>query len=95
MTAQPGREPLVAETDQAETIATYREGGILCEIDHLGVGRDSQWGEFAVYRGGELVAEFSLPESGLRAEFRPAELSASTAELIELARAAVAEADRG
>lgn len=49
-----------------ETIAVYDEDGSRYEIDHLGIGYpDTQWGNFAVYRDGEMVAEFCIPESGV------------------------------
>lgn len=77
-----------------ETIATYEDGAMVYEIDHLGIAYPSQWGEFAVYICGsasEQVAEFAIPESALKAECRPAELPVTTEQLIELAKAAVRE----
>lgn len=74
----------------AETIATFTLGGKTYEIDHLGIGFPSQWGEFNVWAGGNCVAEFAIEESALKPEFRPAELPVSTDELIRLAREAVA-----
>jgi hypothetical protein len=74
-----------------ETIVVYDEDGSRYEIDHLGIGYpDTQWGNFAVYRDGEMVAEFCIPESSLKPEYRPAELPVTTAELIEHAKGAVA-----
>lgn len=74
-----------------ETIAAYDDGGRHYEIDHLGIGYpETQWGNFAVYCGGEMVAEFCIPESSLKPEYRPAELPVTTAELIEHAKGAVA-----
>lgn len=72
-----------------ETIITYRNGGQEFEIDHLGVAVDAQWGDFAVYRDGTQLAEFSIPASALRPEYRPDSLPADD-ELIRLAREAVA-----
>jgi hypothetical protein len=74
-----------------ETIVTYEDGGDTYEIDHLGIGYpETQWGNFAVYRRGEMVAEFCIPESSLKPEYRPAELPVTTGELIDLAKGAVA-----
>jgi hypothetical protein len=78
-----------------ETIATYEDGGAIYEIDHLGILHDSQWGEFAVYRAGQHVATFSIAESMLKPEFRPETMPVTTAELIALARGAVAEEEGG
>ena len=81
-----------------ETITTYQLGGRTYEIDHLGIAGaenfaagslSDQWGEFAVYREGEQVAEFAIPESAVKPEYRPDSLPAD-AELIRLAREAVA-----
>jgi hypothetical protein len=62
-----------------------RDGGTY-EIDHLGIGSRGQWGEFAVYRDGEEVAEFTLAESVLRSGSRPAGRPVSADELVQLAR---------
>jgi hypothetical protein len=83
----------MTEADEAnETIATYTDGGKVYEIDHLGIGCPPQWGEFAVYCDGEMVADFAIEESALRPEFRPDELPVSMDELIRLARDAVNDA---
>lgn len=74
-----------------ETILSWEEDGHLYEIDHLGIGYDSQWGEFQVYRDGESYVGFAIEESALKPEFRPAELPVTNAELIEMAKRAVAE----
>lgn len=72
-----------------ETIATFEHEGSVYEIDHLGIGYpDTQWGNFAIYCDGEMVAEFCIPESALNPEFRP-ELP-TTDELIDLAKGALA-----
>ena len=42
------------------TVAAFEHGGGTYEIDHLGLGSGSQWGEFAVYCDGEEVAEFAI-----------------------------------
>lgn len=74
-----------------ETIAVYQDGGRRYEIDHLGIGYpETQWGNFAVYRDGEMVAEFAIDDSMLAPEYRPAELTVTTEELIDLAKAAAA-----
>lgn len=73
----------------AETIASYMLGGETYEIDHLGINSPSQWGEFAVYRDSKQVAVFDIPESMLKPELRPAELSVTTEELVFQARDAV------
>jgi hypothetical protein len=77
-----------------ETIAAYDQDGGRYEIDHLGIGYpETQWGTFAVYRAGEMIAEFCIPESSLKPEYQPAELPVTTAELIDLAKGAVAGDD--
>ena len=81
----------VAEPDVNETIAAYTADGMSYEIDHLGIGHPHQWGQFAVYRDGQQVSAFEIPESALRPEHRPKDLPVTPAELIELAQAAVAE----
>src|SRR5260370_16772511 len=67
-----------AEDDpgSSETIAAFEHDGSIYEIDHLGIGSASQWGEFEVYRDGEEVAEFTLAESVLRPGSRPPGLPA-------------------
>ena len=80
-----------AEDDpgSGETVATFEHDGSTYEIDHLGTGPGSQWGEFVVYCGGEEVAEFTLAESVLRPRSRPAGLPVSANELVRLARQAL------
>jgi len=75
----------------AETIVTFTWCGKTYEIDHLGIGFPNQWGEFNVWTGGNCVAEFAIEESALKPEFRPAELPVTEADLIRLARQAIAE----
>lgn len=79
-----------------ETVLTFNEGGQDFDIDHLGIGYpDSQWGNFAVYRGAEMVAEFCLPEHGLNPEYQDrSRFSVTDDELAELAREAVADMER-
>ena len=72
-----------------ETVAAFEHGGSSYEIDHLGIGSGSQWGEFAVYCDGEEVAEFTLAESVLRPGSGPAGLPVSADELVRLARQAL------
>ena len=71
-----------------ETVAAFEHDGSSYEIDHLGIGSGSQWGEFAVYCDGEEVAEFKagLPVSadGLVRLARQA-LSGWTGRVIRLA----------
>jgi hypothetical protein len=86
------REP-IEDDGICETVATYQDGGQVYEIDHLGIGLDSQWGEFSVWTGGNCVAEFAIWESALRPEYRPAQLPVSAGEIIRLARQAVGEMD--
>lgn len=90
-----GFQKLPYGTDPAlpsETVATYEHEGVRHEIDHLGIAHDDQYGEFAVYRDGQQIACFTTAAAGLRPQFRP-ELP-STAELIELAQSAVADAEQ-
>jgi hypothetical protein len=80
-----------AEDDpgSGENVAAFEHNGSTYEIDHLGIGSGSQWGEFAVYCDGEEVAEFTLAESMLRPGSRPAGLPVSADELVRLARQAL------
>ena len=71
------------------TVAAFEHDGSTYEIDHLGTGPGSQWGEFAVYRDGGEVAEFAIAESVLRPGSRPAGLPVSADELVRLARQAL------
>jgi hypothetical protein len=72
-----------------DTVAAFEHDGSTYEIDHLGIGSGSQWGEFEVYCDGEEVAEFTLAESVLRSGSRPAGLPVSGDELVRLARQAL------
>jgi hypothetical protein len=72
-----------------ETVASFEDDGSIYEIDHLGIGSGSQWGEFEVYCDGEKVAEFTLAESAPRPGSRPAGLPVSADELVRLARQAL------
>ena len=83
---------MTSGTEIDETVMTYEDNGQVYEIDHLGVGWPSQWGEFAVYTGNREVAAFSIPESLLKPEFRPAALPVTPDQLVELAKQAVSEA---
>jgi len=82
-----------------ETVAAFEHDGSTYEIDHLGIGSGSQWGEFVVYCDDEEVAEFTLAESGPRPGprpgSRPAELPVSADELIWLARQALSGGPAG
>jgi hypothetical protein len=80
-----------AEDDpgSGRTVAAFEHDGSTYEIDDLGVGPGSQWGEFAVYCDGEEVAEFTLAEPVLRPGSRPARLSVSADRLVRLARQAL------
>lgn len=73
--------------DTTETVATYEQDGSEYQIDHLGICYPSQAGDYAVYRDGEQVAEFT-PGPGL---VLPEEID--TDELIEFAKQAVANAE--
>ena len=72
-----------------ETVASFEHDGSTYEIDHLGIGSGSRWGEFEVYCDGEEVAEFTLAESVLRPGSRPAGLPVSADQLVRLARQAL------
>lgn len=76
--------------DTTETVATYTKNGRTYEIDHLGIGFPRQYGEFAVYSGGRMVAGFETRAAGHLPEHRPA--LPDEAELIRLAKQAVKEA---
>jgi hypothetical protein len=77
-----------------ETVVEYVDDkGDSFGVDHLGIGHpETQWGEFAVYRNGVQLAEFAVPDAALKPEFRKG--LPSLGELVELAKQAVAEADR-
>jgi len=76
-------------SQSGETVAAFEYDGSTYEIDHLGIGSASQWGEFAVYCDGEEVTEFTLAESLLRPGSGPAGLPVSADELVRLARQAL------
>ena len=80
-----------AEEDpgSGQTVAVFEHDGSTYEIDYLGLGSSTQWGEFAVYCDGEEVAEFAIAGSELRPGSRPAGLSVSADELVRLARQAL------
>ena len=78
-----------AEDGSGETVAAFDHDGSSYEIDHLGIGSASQWGEFEVYCDGEEVARFTLVQSVLRPGWRPAGLPVSVDELVRLAQQAV------
>ena len=71
------------------TVAAFEHDGGTCEIDHLGIGSGSQWGEFAVYCDGGEVAEFAVAGPVRRPGSRPAALPACADELVRLARQAL------
>ncbi len=71
------------------TVAAFEHDGRTYEIDHLGIGSGSQWGEFAVYCDGEEVAEFAIAGPVRRPGSRPAGLPACADELVRLARQAL------
>lgn len=54
-----------------ETIATFKHCGDTYEIDHLGIGLPSQWGEYAIYSDGRQVGEFATEAAVYRPEHRP------------------------
>lgn len=78
-------------TDTTETVATFERDGDTYEIDHLGICRPEQHGEFAVYRAGDSVAEFAVRDMALFKPGHRQEHLPATSELIELAVAAIAE----
>jgi hypothetical protein len=78
-----------AEGGSGQTVAGFDHDGSTYEIDHLGIGSGSQWGEFEVYCDGEEVAEFTLAELVRRPGSRPAGLPVSADELVRLARQAL------
>lgn len=80
------------ETDTTETVATFEMDGVTYEIDHLGICRDSQWGEFAIWRDGEQVGAFAIEEALLKPEHRPSLLPVSDEELVRLAKEALPHA---
>ena len=72
-----------------ETVAAFEHDGSSYEIDHLGLGPGSQWGEFAVYCDGEEVAEFAIAGPARRPGPGPAGLPVCADELVRLARQAL------
>lgn len=79
----------MSDTTSVETIATYEHDGVAYEIDHLGICAPSQYGEYAVYQGGEQIAEFAVEASLYIPGHRPPlpELDM----LVALAKAAVSD----
>lgn len=75
-------------SDTTEMVAFYYEDGHTYQIDHLGICNPSQAGDYAVYRDGEQVAEFS---GGLGVVL-PEDLTPH--QLIAMARHAVADAEQ-
>ena len=71
------------------TVAAFEHDGRIYEIDHLGLGSGSGWGEFAVYCDGEEVAEFAIAGPVRRPGSRPAGLPVCADELVRLARQAL------
>ena len=71
------------------TVAAFEHDGGTYEIDHLGLGSGSQWGEFAVYCDGGEVAEFAVAQPVRRPGSRPAALPVGADELVRLARQAL------
>jgi hypothetical protein len=71
-----------------ETVAAFEHDGSTYQIDHLGIGSGSQWGEFVVNCDDEEAAEFTLAESELRPRSRPAGLPVPADELVQLVRLA-------
>jgi hypothetical protein len=71
-----------------ETVATFTHNGVEYEIDHLGICRPSQYGQFAIYRDGSQVAEFEVDDAVMKPEFRTG-LPATT-DLVRLAKEALA-----
>lgn len=80
-------------SDTTETVAEYLEDGRTYQIDHLGIGYPSQRGEYAVYCEDRQVAEFLAFGTLLRPEAQPP--LPGTAELIAMAKQAVADVQRG
>lgn len=78
--------------DNAETVATYRDGGVTYEIDHLGIGRpDTQMGIYQVYRDGETVAEFSAGVALSLCAVQFVDQPADNEQLVVMAKEAVLE----
>lgn len=75
-----------------EVVTSYEHSGQTYEIDHLGIGLDSQYGEFAVYRDGVQIAEFATAAAGYLPAHRPALPDNDT--LISLAKQAVADVEQ-
>lgn len=74
-----------------EVVARYEHDGRTYEIDHLGIARDNQYGEFAVFCRDVQVADFTTAAAGYLPEHRPQLPDTDT--LIGLAKQAVADAD--
>jgi hypothetical protein len=91
-TSEGGTETVA--TFETETVATFEHDGATYEIDHLGIGHpDTQWGDFAVYRDGEQVGEFSVDASWFKEGHRPP--LPDVDELIALAKATPGFAEHG
>ena len=76
------------------TVAAFEHDGSTYEIDHLGIGSGSQWGEFAVYCDDEEVAEFAIAGLVRRSGSGPAALPVCADELVRLARQALSGVGR-
>jgi hypothetical protein len=57
-----------------EVIATFHHDGKTYEIDHLGIRRPLNWGEFAIYCDDAQVGEFAIPASARLPKFQPDDL---------------------
>ncbi|WP_394622355.1 hypothetical protein JNUCC0626_50330 (plasmid) [Lentzea sp. JNUCC 0626] len=44
----------------SETIARFQRNDVDYELDHLGIAVPEQWGQFAIFTGGEMIAEFRM-----------------------------------
>lgn len=73
--------------DLTEVVATFERDGKRYEIDDLGILHPKQWGQYAVYRDGQMVAVFDHG-ADLTPEHRPAK--PTTDELIVMANQALA-----
>jgi len=44
--------------DNTETVATFKVNGGTYEIDHLGICTPNNYGSYAIYRDGRMLADF-------------------------------------
>jgi hypothetical protein len=70
--------------DNTETVITFPHEGSTYEIDHLGICRDEQYGQYAIYHNGTMVGSFTTDSFSYHSDHRPSLPSKS--QLIDFAK---------